>query len=130
LKTKGLSERLYFSLVKGATGGSYSYSSEPLAKIPEAVLARVDLLFSFVLEAMRSLFRQLVAAASPWSAVFDHIATLPSEFTQVFSFPEPYRLRDQSQNLICGQRNDTEHKMAHHLGADSHPHRAPAETRL
>jgi hypothetical protein len=60
---------------------------EPLAKFPKAVLALVSLLFSFVLEAMRSLFQQLVAAASPWSAVFDHAATIPSEFTQVFSFP-------------------------------------------
>jgi hypothetical protein len=52
---------------------------EPLAKIPKAVLARVERLFSFVLEAMRSLFRQLVAAASPSSAVFDHAAAMPSK---------------------------------------------------
>ena len=64
-----------------------SETEEPLAKFPKAVLALVSLLFSFVLEAMRSLFQQLVAAASPWSAVFDHAATIPSEFTQVFSFP-------------------------------------------
>jgi hypothetical protein len=53
----------------------------------KAVLALVELLSSLVLEAMRSLFRQWVASASPWFAVFDHAATIPSEFTQVFNFP-------------------------------------------
>jgi hypothetical protein len=59
-----------------------------LQKSPKAVLALVELLFSFVLEAIRSLFQQWVAAASSWSVVFDPAATMPSEFTQVFSLPK------------------------------------------
>jgi hypothetical protein len=39
----------------------------------------------------------------------------------------PCCLCDQSQNLICGQCKDAEHKMARHFGVASHPHRAPAE---
>jgi hypothetical protein len=42
--------------------------------------------FSLDLEAMRSLFQQFVAAASPLSTIFDHAATIPSEFARVFSF--------------------------------------------
>jgi hypothetical protein len=36
-------------------------------------------------------------------------------------------LLNQAQDLICGQRNDTEHEMAHHLGVAAHTDRAPAE---
>jgi hypothetical protein len=36
-------------------------------------------------------------------------------------------LLDQSQDLIGGQRNDTEHKMAHYLCVAPHAGRAPAE---
>jgi hypothetical protein len=52
----------------------------------KAVLAPVELLFSLVLEAIRSLFQRSMSAASPWFAVFDHAATMPSKFAQVFSF--------------------------------------------
>ena len=74
-------------LGRNAKSSDNPITIEPLAKFPKAVLALVSLLFSFVLEAMRTLFQQLVEAASPCSADFDHAATIPSEFTQVFSFP-------------------------------------------
>jgi hypothetical protein len=40
----------------------------------------------------------------------------------------PDRLRDESQDLIGGQREDSEHRMAHHLGIASHTYRSPAES--
>ena len=90
------------------------------------VLAGVELLFPFVLEAMRSLFRQLVLAASPWSAVFDRAATMPSELTQVFNFPRAMLPTGPVSefDLICRRRNDTEHKITL---ARPHPRQAPAE---
>jgi hypothetical protein len=36
-------------------------------------------------------------------------------------------LRDESQDLIGGERDDAEHQMAHHLGVASDPYRSPAE---
>ena len=36
-----------------------------------------------------------------------------------------FGLRDQSQNLISGQRDDAEHQMAHHLGVAAHADHAP-----
>ena len=36
-------------------------------------------------------------------------------------------LRDESQDLIGGQRDDAEHRMAHRLGVAAHADHAPAE---
>jgi hypothetical protein len=33
----------------------------------------------------------------------------------------------RSHQLIDGQREDSEHQIAEHLGVAAHPHRAPAE---
>ena len=93
----------------------------------QAILAEVEL-FSFDVAwgCGATRFVQHLGAAAKKIQIFRHAATVAIPLSSSFRLRYG-QLRDESQDLIGGQRNDTEHQMAHHLGVASHPNHAPAK---